>query len=156
MGVDAALTLVGDGDSKKDYQDLAKALNVAAFVDFRGSVPREEMPHVYRDADIFILPSSAESMSVACLEALASGLPLVLTAGGGADAFLEHGKNGFLISHGDLDGFVSALSTLSGDRELRDSFAKHSREVARKFSWSTTTDEMIAALRDSVAEGFGK
>jgi phosphatidylinositol alpha-1,6-mannosyltransferase len=152
LGVDAALTLVGDGDSRKAYQDLATVLNVDAFVDFRGSVRREEMPDVYRDADIFILPSSAESMSVACLEALASGLPLVLTSGGGTDAFLEHGKNGFSISHDDLDGFVSALSILARDNDLRDAFGKYSRRLAHKFSWSTTTHEMIAALKESVNE----
>jgi phosphatidylinositol alpha-1,6-mannosyltransferase len=146
MGIDAVLTLVGDGDSKEAYSELVISLGLSEFIRFSGSIDRIDMPNIYRNADIFVLPSTAESMSVACLEALASGLPLVLTSGGGSEAFIDQGKNGFLIAAGDEPGFVDAMYLLARDSELRASFGKHSRDIAKRFSWTITTQGIIDAL----------
>jgi glycosyltransferase involved in cell wall biosynthesis len=148
LGVDAELMLVGDGDSLASYKEFAHACGVGEHVMFRGALSRAEMPDAYRDADIFLLPSFAESMSVAALEALASGLPLVVTQGGGADLFVEHGRNGFLIPYGDVEALTAAIHELANSSELRAQYASESRRKSGQFSWSATTQGLLNALRE--------
>jgi glycosyltransferase involved in cell wall biosynthesis len=150
-GIPVQLILVGDGDSREAYEALSRTLGIETHVEFRGSAPREAMPEIYREADIFILPSSAESMSVACLEALASGLPLVVSAGGGAESFVESGRNGFLVPSHQTSGFVRAVSALHEDRKLLSTFGAHSRKIAERFSWTAASDALLALLDEAVS-----
>ena len=146
VGVDARLLLVGEGDSRGEYQNLVSALGLSEHVEFAGAVAREAMPEVYRKADIFVLPSSAESMSVACLEALSCGLPLVVTSGGGSESFIEQGANGFLIPDGNAEALTEALLVLARSAELRRAYGERSREIALGFSWATTTRGIFEVL----------
>lgn len=151
-GTDVVLTLVGEGDSRDDYERLARELGVSEFVRFTGALPRESIPAIYRNFDIFLLPSSAESMSVACLEALASGLPLVVSCGGGVESFVTHQENGFLVPHGDLDALVKALETLAHNESLRLAFGERSRLASQRFSWTTTTQGIVDVLAEAAAD----
>ena len=80
-------------------------------VTFAGFVPREDMPAVYRKADIFVLPSAHEGMSIALLEAMASGLPVIVTDTGGTTELVNHGRNGEIVPWGDTRALSKALRT---------------------------------------------
>ncbi len=158
-GVDARLVIVGTGDEEENLKALADKLKISAQVDFRGVVARDEMPELYRNADIFVLPSENEGMSNAALEALASGLPLVLTDVGGAAELIAQGENGLVVPRGEVEKLTVALRKLLSDLTLRCSMGIRSRKLSEQFSAQRMVDRYIqliniSVLDQSLREGF--
>jgi glycosyltransferase involved in cell wall biosynthesis len=107
---DSTLLVVGDGPARADLARLAQARNVCDSVRLVGARP--EVLDYYRAADIFVLPSRTEGLSNALLEAMASELPVVATAVGGAPDVVEHGVSGFLARCEDVDELKAGLLQL--------------------------------------------
>jgi phosphatidylinositol alpha-1,6-mannosyltransferase len=140
------LTLVGTGDAERSLRLLAADLGIADLVSFAGFVPRDSMPDVYRKADIFALPSQSEGMSVALLEAMASGLPVIVTDTGGTGELVQNGVNGFVIPWGDETSLSDSIGDLVGDAELRRRMGFNSRTKSADFDWSVITQEYVHLL----------
>jgi len=135
QGVEVIASLAGTGDSLEAYQTLARELGVSERIRFLGYVPREEISRHYATAHVFSLPSFNEGMSLAALEAMGSGLPLVLTRTGGTDELVEEGVNGFTHDWGDIDALAGHLRRLAQDRPLARRMGATSRKRAALFSW---------------------
>ena len=129
------VTLVGTGDAEPKLRDLAARLQIAEAVTFQGYVPREAMAQVYQGADIFVLPSQQEGMSIALLEAMASGLPVVVTQTGGTDELVTKGLNGDIVPWADVPALTQALKTLVEDEAARVRMGAESRRRAIRFGW---------------------
>jgi glycosyltransferase involved in cell wall biosynthesis len=78
-----------------------------------------ELMGLYEDADVFCLPTQADGSSIASLEAMACGLPVLVGAVGGIPELIEDGATGFLLPRGDYDAMAAQLDRLVADRELR-------------------------------------
>lgn len=98
---------------------------------YRGVVFGEEKESVLRNADLFVLPSYMEGFSMAILEAMWAGLPIVTTTVGSNPDIIIDGVNGFLVTPGDLDALRSAISTLVRDSDLRESMGRRNKELVR-------------------------
>ncbi len=150
-GLDVTLDLVGTGDALADYQALAQALGIAERVNFVGYVPREEIPRYYLGAHVFVLPSFNEGMALAALEALAAGLPLVLTRTGGTEELVQEHVNGLTFEWGDVAALTAHLKQLVLDRTLAERMGRLSRSRAIAYSW----DRIAARYRQLFAEQIG-
>ena len=148
QGVDVIASLAGTGDSLADYQKLAQELGVAERIYFLGYVPREEIPHHYASAHVFSLPSYNEGMALAALEAMGSGLPLVLTRTGGTDDLVEEGVNGFTHDWGDVDALAGHLQRLAQDRPLARQMSLVSRQRAAQFSWEGIAERYLRLFQN--------
>jgi glycosyltransferase involved in cell wall biosynthesis len=137
------LTLVGTGDAEDSLHCLANDLKVADAVTFTGFVPRNDMPAVYRQTDIFVLPSQNEGMSIALLEAMASGLPVVVTDTGGTAELVQDEVDGYVVPWADVLALTRVLATLVQDEQLRQRMGKESRRVAQQFDWSSVSWEYL-------------
>jgi glycosyltransferase involved in cell wall biosynthesis len=146
------LTLVGTGDAEPELRQLAQDLGLADAVRFLGFVPRAEMPEVYRHADIFVLPSQSEGMSIALLEAMSAGLPVVVTDTGGTDELVTPGENGLVVQWADLGGLTSALAQIIGDPALRERMGSRSRARACELSWGAITQQYVDLMRQVAAQ----
>ncbi|WP_327086783.1 glycosyltransferase [Nonomuraea sp. NBC_01738] len=127
---DAQVALVGKGNQRTELERLAKRIGVGDRVFFLGHVPDERMPQAFAAADAFAMPGIAELQSIATLEAMASGLPVVA-----ADAMaLPHlvDGNGFLFQPGDVMELAARLSELLTDTVLRERMGRASRELAMR------------------------
>ncbi|MDA0645898.1 MULTISPECIES: glycosyltransferase [Nonomuraea] len=126
---DAQLALVGSGNQRETLETLAARIGVAERVSFLGFVADENMPQAYAAADVFAMPSVAELQSIATLEAMATGLPVVV-----ADAMalphLVNGDNGYLFPPGDVLALARHLTSVLTDGDLRDRLGLASRELA--------------------------
>ena len=140
-GLNVELTLVGEGDSEKSYREYVHELGLADRVKFLGYQPREKLVELYRQSDIFVLASENEGMSVASLEALSSGLPLVITSTPGSELLVERNENGFLFEPGDVHKLTESLRTLIGDHHQRKEMALASRNRAERLSWEGVANE---------------
>lgn len=129
------LTFVGTGDAEPRLRELAGSLQVSDAVTFKGFVSREQMPLVYREADVFVLPSQQEGMSIALLEAMASGLPVVVTDTGGTAELVTQGQNGEIVPWADVPALGAALHDLLHDEGRRRQMGIESRIRAMQFGW---------------------
>jgi glycosyltransferase involved in cell wall biosynthesis len=144
------LTLVGTGDAETALHERAKQLGLDADVAFLGFVPREAMPELYRNADVFVLPSQSEGMSMALLEAMASGLPVVVTDTGGSSELVRPGVNGFIVRWEDTQALADALTGLAEDSQLRNTMGSASRSTAEGFSWPAITQEYLDVCEEVI------
>ena len=135
------LYLVGDGPARADLEALAARLGISAEVDFTGSTDDVD---AYLDmADVFVLPSRAEGLSNALLEAMAKGLPVAASRIPGNSDVIDSGVNGVLFAVDDPEALASTLRTMIGDRTLRERLGRAARrhvvqhysfaEVARRY-----------------------
>lgn len=141
------LWLVGDGEERSFLQAEAKRLGVDGQVKFLGQVDHEKIAELYQQAQVFVLPSKNEGMSNAVLEALASGLPLVVSGTGGMQEIVEEGKNGFFVNPDDTPSFSEKLLLLAEDSGLREALGKESRRRAEERSWKRVADEFLRVVR---------
>jgi glycosyltransferase involved in cell wall biosynthesis len=143
QGVDVTLELVGTGDAQQAYKDQVSAARIAERVQFAGYVPREAIAARYAAAHVFVLPSYNEGMSVATLEALAAGLPVVVTRTGGTAELVTEQVNGLTFDWADVDMLTAHLRCLAADRALVRRMGTASRIRAGYFSWEVAAARYI-------------
>lgn len=142
-GLDVTLGLVGEGDAKAANEALARRLGLAERVRFAGYVPRERIADRYAAAHAFVLPSYNEGMSVATLEAMAAGLPTVVTRTGGAEDLVDEGVSGHIVEWADVGALADRLRPLAQSRALARRMGAAARERARAFSWDAATTRYL-------------
>lgn len=137
------LLLVGDGPLRAELQALALSLGVADHVRFAGNQPQ---PAPYLDGmDAFALAVPAGSMSIALLEAMARGLPPVITFCGPEEAVIP-GETGLGAAPNDPAALAAALTTLAADSATRERLALAARaHVERHFSVSRVAGDLLTA-----------
>ena len=131
------LTLVGTGDAEASLKKLAADLRVTDDVHFTGVVSSDVMPQVFREAEVFVLPSQNEGMSIALLEAMACGLPVVVTDTGGTAELVKENVNGFIVPWSNVNNLTEKLALLVSDQQMRHRMGNASRQTAMNFSWLT-------------------
>ncbi len=131
-------TLVGDGPEKAPAEREAARLGVLDYVEFTGWQERPFVRDLMARSAVFVLPTLKEALSIATLQALASGLPVVAMSHGGVGDIVEHGREGFLAAN--ADEFADCILKLVSDRALRDRMRDHARKTLEAFTW----DRVIA------------
>ena len=135
-GIDVKLDLVGTGDAQAAFEAQAVEAGLDGRVRFVGYVPREKIAAHYAAAHVFVLPSYNEGMSVATLEAMAAGLPVVVTRTGGTKELVEEGSNGFTFDWADVGALVAHLRHIECDRALARRMGASSRCRSVRFGWN--------------------
>ena len=130
LSVPAHLAIGGSGPARAELEARADALGVRSRVTFLGRVPDEDLASTYRLADVFVMPSVAELQSVATLEAMAVGLPVVVARAGALPELVSDGENGFLFTADDSRELCGRLAQLVTDGELRRRMGARSIERA--------------------------
>lgn len=98
---DIQLVIAGQGAEQENLKTLAAELEVGDRVRFTGFIPADVLPDLFNSADIFTMPSEAELLSIATLEAMACGLPLLLANAVALPELVSNGVNGYLFNPGD-------------------------------------------------------
>lgn len=148
------LLLAGAGPLRGELEALANSLGVAEQVRFLGGVERSQVVDLLRDASVLALPSSAEGMSNAVLEALATGVPVVATDLPGTAEQLTHEREGLLVPVGDVAALASALERVLGDPELQRALGSAAEARSQVYDMEQVAlqhlelFESIAILRD--------
>jgi glycosyltransferase involved in cell wall biosynthesis len=113
-----------------------------------GFVPDDDLPALYRAAEIFVYPSDYEGFGIPVLEAMASGTPVV-TLDNSSLAEVA-GDAAVLLPNGGVEELADAFRRLAADPSLRDEYAARGRERAAGFTWTETARRTITALREAV------
>ncbi|MGD0059929.1 MAG: glycosyltransferase [Verrucomicrobiia bacterium] len=122
---DAELVFVGDGPLREELQRQA-----GARVSFLGQ--RADVSELLAGFDVFVLPSNTEGMSIALLEAMAAGCPIVVTAVGGNVELIKHMQTGLVVPPNDEAALRTAIERLLADPVLATRLGTAARAVAEK------------------------
>lgn len=109
---------IGKGVQKKALEALAKKLGISNRTRFTGYVPDEDLIFFYRESKCFITASIAELQSIATMEAMASGLPIVAVNVGALSELVHENENGFLFSPGDAEKMLRSIQSIFNDEGL--------------------------------------
>ena len=120
------------------------------------SAGSEGLRAVLREADAFVLPTLADCHSIASLEAMASGLPVILTRIGAGSEIVEEGRSGLLVDAGSAEGLAAAIEALAADRARARAMGERGRAIVlEKFDTpvlaSRIADELHAAVASAAA-----
>jgi UDP-glucose:(heptosyl)LPS alpha-1,3-glucosyltransferase len=139
---------IAGGDDPRPWRRRAERLGVAGRLRFLGR--RHDLERVYRAADALVLPARYDAFGLVCLEAAASGLPLVLSGATGAAELLADASL-VVDDPEDVAGFADALDRLC-DPGVRKPLGERARAIAREHDWSRQT-ERLRALYERVRGG---
>lgn len=146
----ADLVLVGDGERHPELLRAVQAAGLEAHVHFLGW--RTDTPELLRACDIFVLPSRWEGMPLAILEAMGSGLPVIVSDIPGNRHLVEDDAQGLLFPSEDDAALAEALRQLLGDGGLRERLGQAGRQkVAAEHDIQTRVDAMFALYRQVLA-----
>jgi glycosyltransferase involved in cell wall biosynthesis len=114
QGIDCRLTLVGDGELRAPIEQLIQKHNLQHNIILTGNATGDEVQKCILNARAFVLPSFAEGLPVAIMEAFALGRPVVSTYIAGIPELVKPGINGWLVPAGSIEDLVVALRQVLG------------------------------------------
>lgn len=124
------LVIVGDGPERSSLGEYAAREQLQDKISLPGF--RSDIDTLLGDADVFMLTSRYEGISIALLEAMRSGLPSICTAVGGIAETVIHGKTGVLVAPDDHQALVKAMETLADSKSLRDEMGQQGYDCFEK------------------------
>jgi glycosyltransferase involved in cell wall biosynthesis len=128
---DVRFVLVGHGPLESQMRRRAREMDLEGTVVFAGA--RDDAPRVAGTFDLFALPSQSEGLAIALIEAMALGIPAVVTRVGGLTEVIDHGKQGLVVKAGDPDAFAEAILVMLQDAGLRRTLGEAARARAEQF-----------------------
>ncbi len=125
--------IVGDGPLRAELEAQARRLGISDRVIFAGL--RQDVPSLLTGMEALVFSSEREGLSIAMLEAMAAGTPVIATRVGGTPELIEDGRTGLLVPSGDARALAEALATVLRDPALADRLRQSARErIEREFS----------------------
>jgi glycosyltransferase involved in cell wall biosynthesis len=139
--IEPHLVIVGAGTDLDRLKNLTYELRIHSHVTFTGRVTDEEIIDLQKVGDIFAMPSPAELQSIATLEAMASGKPVVGVDAGALGELCQDNVNGYLCAKDDIEGFSEALLELVNNEKKRAKFSAASLAIAKTHDIAHTLDK---------------
>ena len=143
---------MGDGELRTQLgAEISKQGVKHAFV--LGFKNQAELPDLYAMSDIFVLPSRRDPLGLVTNEAMASGLPVIVSNGTGvwgAGGLVRDGEVGFVYPAGDTGALSEAVRTLLRDPGLRHAMGRRATQVVQDFGLGQCVEGILAALRFAV------
>jgi len=147
------LTFAGNGDAYGEAREYAAAGGMADRVRFLGWTEGEALEDLYRESDVFVLPSWTEGLPNAMIEAMASGLAVVVSAVGTIPDVVTDGHDALVVPPKDVDALAGALRRVMDDPGLLDTLARNGHRLAtEEFAVEPAVERLARVIDDVVAE----
>ncbi|RHW37272.1 glycosyltransferase family 4 protein [Neobacillus notoginsengisoli] len=147
------LLIVGDGPQRSEYEELTEKLGIAEATTFTGRVPNNEVPRYINEMDIFAVPSTenSESFGVAAVEAMACGVPPVVSNVGGLPEVVIEGKTGYVVPKENPQQLANMFKKLIEDPLLRQQMGQRGvAHVHDHYNWTDNANGMIKLYKQTL------
>jgi len=156
--LDAVLRIVGKGirdDEERKLRTKVEECQLTEHVQFLGYVAHgPELLRLYRESDIFILPSlTGEGFPQTLFEAMAFGVPIIATRVAGIPHLIEHGESGLLVGTASSKAICEAVERLACDSKLRHRLVRNGLNTVRNHTIDVERDQMMTHIRRLLEEG---
>lgn len=157
VGIPFVAKMVGAGPLAGDLRRLVGERGLTARVELLGGRGQDELPELYRWADVFCLPSLREGVPVVLMEAMASELPVVTTAVAGIPELVVDGGSGLFVLPGDPDAVAAALRALAGDADRRAVLGRAGRQtVLAGFGAEPNAVRLLGLFRTATSQAVAR
>ncbi|HTI26817.1 MAG TPA: glycosyltransferase [Kutzneria sp.] len=146
--VQVRVEIVGDGKRRAAWQELAGRLGISGNVTFHGHVDEDALIAAYRRADVFCMPGVAELQSLATMDALAAGKPVIAADAMALPHLVRPGETGWLYPPGDVAALAGRLRQLLNDGAGRARMGAAGRELISQHTMASTLDHFEDLYRD--------
>ncbi len=143
---DIYYAICGIGDTREELLKQAKEKGLEDHLFLLGY--RKDLANIFAQTDIYVFPSIREGLPIAPLEAMYSGLPLVVSDTGGLKDYMQEGRNGFLCPSNDSAAFANAIKQLKENPEKRKTFGAKSKEIAGAYCIGSVKKEVCDIFTD--------
>ena len=141
------IALVGSGPAEAELRAQAERLHLSDRVSFLGYVRDADLLTLRRSSEMFVIPSEADLQSLATMEAMACGLPVVAANSYALPELVHHGENGYVFQPGNSDELATYLDTLLTDAPLRAQMGQKSLEIIAKHDRVQVLDQWESLYR---------
>ena len=154
---DFTLEVAGDGHAAAEAREFVARHGLEGRVAFRGWLRGAQLPEALATADVLVLPSWAEGLPNAMVEAMAAGLAVVVSAVGAIPELVTDGVSGRLVRPRDADSLTRALAETIADGAARERMARAGRAIAaRDFGVEEAVERLTLEIGSAVAGGRGR
>ncbi len=145
---DVGLLLLGGGSQAQAIRQILMTAQIMERVQFGGQVPQADLPRWYHMADLFVSPSHVDGSSVSLMEALACGLPVLVSDIPGNREWVEDGDNGWLFPDGDAHALARKILMVMDRRDELQRVRLLARQTAEeRADWSSNFKVLLGAYR---------
>lgn len=143
LGRRFCLLIIGAGPAQRALEAIVGAHGLGEQVRFEGEVDPSRMPAYYALADLLVQPSASDSFSMACLEAMAYGRPIICTTNVGMAEYIQDGIEGYTVRPGNADELTDRMRLLLTDEDRRREMGQRALRRARDFAWDVKIREVV-------------
>ena len=148
--------VVGPGEQRNYLEDLSHSLGVANAVRFIGPIPNDQLPRYFASADVHVSTALSDSgIAVSTAEAMASGLPVVVTDVVDNRSWIRDGEGGFLVPPKDPASLAERITYLLQEQEVRRSFGAINRKIIQERNEYRTQMELMERLYKELLDANG-
>lgn len=147
--LDSNLVIVGDGDERKNLENLTQKLNLENRIEFTGFKSGTDLLQYIQDACFAVIPSRREPFGIVALELAAARKAVVASNTGGLAELLEDKKTALLFENGNTEDLAKKMVALEKNAELRKTLAENAKEMARKYRWKNVAESYVKNYKSS-------
>lgn len=137
--------VVGHGKRLKYAVKLTKKFGIVKNIIFTGLLPHQSIPEIYASSDVYVCPSIFDAFSITVLEAMASGIPVVVSKMVGTSKLIEHCMK---VDYWNTNQIANAVLNLLENEKLREKLVRGAKQEIKKFSWENAAKETIQVYQD--------
>lgn len=157
---DFIFDIYGDGPEEKALKDLVLKLELENKIYFKGRVPNDELPRIYSQYDLFVMPSYPETLGRVYFEAMASGLPVICSKNTGIDGLIIDGKEGYILNPLEKQEFniqfLKKMEELYENRSLLNKMKENAIEFSKKYTWDEISAKYYKIYTKALNNGIEK
>lgn len=150
---DIQMVIAGHGKVEANLRRMAADMHLIQKVRFAGFIPGEDVPGLMNSADVFVMPSEAELLSISTLEAMACGRPVLLANALALPELVRDGENGYLFTPGDEQDLIGHINLLADQPECWETMGRISREIAMGHRLEDTIEKFERIYSQLVLQG---
>lgn len=148
----ARLLMIGDGYMKSELEGLAREEGVADSVMFSGFINDEQLVGALKSSSVVVVPSRFEPFGIIALEAMAAGVPIVVSNVGGLAEIVEDNVDGLEVEPENPQAIADAVVRVLSEPTLAQGLVTHSREKVKRYGWGRAAEATQLAYRRAIGE----